>query len=502
MESKLKISGSDASHSRGRALRTGVIVLIVVCACCGILFWSARYLSQYPAIAASRGLKARSVLERVDATRLLVQIGIQDGDIAIPALIGALEDPDTEVRDAAARALRPIVLEAVRSGTADKAVRAATAALVRSLNDPQPVVRITAATALGSFAVPKRSVEVIAYPPMVAALATLLSDRDDGVRVAAVHALALAGPLVQISPPDHLIAALKDESVTVRAAAIEALDKFACSLDPWLPFLIQSMEQDEPQMRVACARAFYRRQPPAFSIAAVPALIAALKSRERIVRAQATRALYPHAHDPVAETAIPALLVLLREPIFSDQTDPRLSAVLKVDPSEEAASLLGEIAPGTAFADEVIKALTDVVQSGHPERGMRAVQSLEKFGAVAEPSIPVLIKAMLEASGTGDQFFFVARSVPSALGRIAPGKASAAKSVAALTDAARHSQSSEVRVAAIKALTLFGPDATTAMPVVRALREDPSSDVQSAAAAALGLLESEKDKAPQTKLGT
>jgi HEAT repeat protein len=492
MQTELKMSWSDLRYPKARALRTCALVLIVAAACCGILFWSVRYLSHWPTIAASRGLKAQSVLDRVDATRLLVQVGIRDGDIAIPALIAALNDPDTEVRDAAAQALIPIVLEAVQSGSADGAVRAATAAMVRSLKDPQPVVRTTAATALGSFAFPKRSVEVIAYPPMVAALSTMLNDRDDDVRLAAVHALAFAGPVSQISPPDDLVAALQDQSVPVRAAAVEALAKFPCSLDPWLPFFIRSMEEDESQVRVACARAFYRRQPPAFSMAAVPALIAALKSRERIVRAQATRALYPHAHDPVAETAIPALLVLLREPILTDQTDPRLSAVLKVDPSEEAAFLLGEIAPGTASADEVIKALTDVVQSGHPVRGMRAVQSLESFGAVAESSTPVLIKAMLEASGTGDQFFFVARSVPSALGRIAPGKASAAKSVAALTDAARHSQSSDVRVAAIKALTLFGPDAATAIPVVRALREDPSLAVQSAAAAALGLLEREK----------
>jgi HEAT repeat protein len=494
MQTELKMSGSDLSRRKARFLRTGAFGLIVAAACCGILFWAARYVSKWPTIAASRELKAQSVLDRVDATRLLVQVGIRDGDVAIPALIAALDDPDTEVRDAAARALRPIVLEAVQSGSADGEVRAATAALVRSLKDPQPVVRITAATALGSFAVLKRSAGVVAYPPMVAALSTLLSDRDDDVRLAAVGALAIAGPNVQISPTDGLVAALQDESATVRAAAVEALAKFPCSLDPWLPFFIRSMEQDEPQVRVACARAFYRRQPPAFSVAAIPALIAALKSHERIVRAQAARALYPHARDPIASTSIPALLVLLREPILTDQTDPRKPAVLKADPSEEAAFLLGEIAPGTASADEVIKALTDVVRSGHPDRGMRAVQSLKKFGAVAEPSIPVLIKAMLEASGTGDQFFFVARSVPSALGRIAPGKASAARSVAALTDVALHSTSPEVRVAAINALTRFGTDAAAAIPVVCTLQEDPSLAVQSAAAAALGLFEREKTR--------
>ena len=56
------------------------------------------------------GSKRRSVSDRVNATRLLVQSGIGDTAIAIPPLIAALTDPEPEVRVAACEALGPLGL--------------------------------------------------------------------------------------------------------------------------------------------------------------------------------------------------------------------------------------------------------------------------------------------------------------------------------------------------------------------------------------------------------
>ena len=126
------ISESKAEPKKGRSLQTGVRTLIVLVATCGVTFWAARYLweSQHPAYGVAQGLKAGNVSERVNATRLLVNVGIGDTAIAIPPLIAALTDPEAEVRVAACEALRSLVSDAVTAGSATDAVRAAIPALI------------------------------------------------------------------------------------------------------------------------------------------------------------------------------------------------------------------------------------------------------------------------------------------------------------------------------------------------------------------------------------
>jgi HEAT repeat protein len=471
-----------------RHLWTGVRGIMVAVACCGILLWAARKLweTQHPVIAACRGLKAPSVSERLDATRLILQVGIRESEIVIPALIGALDDPEADVRAAAVTALRSIIDEALRSGSANEKVRAAVGAVIGSLRDSQPTVRIAAVAALYALAVSGHSAGKIDFREVSAALATMLGDRDQEVRLAAVRALAVVGPFVQQSPTLEILAALNDQSVAVRAAAVRALASFPCSLDRWLPFLFRGLVSEEPQVRAACAGVVSRREhPPVFSRAAVPDLIAYLQSPERIVRAHAVEALDPHARDPLVFAAIPRLLVLLSEPVYADQAE-RKPDELRSDPAEEAAILLGEIAPGTASAGEVVAALSAVVQSGHPERSKRAARALGNFGAVAEPAIPVLINALRSARTNEGLFPY---SVTEALGRIAPDTQSAAKVVAALSDVALHSPSLHHRAYAIRVLARFGDDAATAHPMLHAMRKDPNFEVRSAAAASLATLE-------------
>jgi HEAT repeat protein len=104
--------------------------LTVLVACCGILLWAGRSLweSQHPAIAAARGLRAKSPAARLNAIRELTDLGIRDSTVAIAPLIAALEDPAAEVRVAAAEALGhfgpeaeaaiPALIAAVRQASA------------------------------------------------------------------------------------------------------------------------------------------------------------------------------------------------------------------------------------------------------------------------------------------------------------------------------------------------------------------------------------------------
>ena len=280
--------------------RTGVRGLIVVVACCAALSWAARSLweSQHPAIAAARGLESGNASDRARATRELASAGESDPGMAILPLIGALGDTDAGVRVAAIEALGAIGRGAVMAGSAGDAVRAAATGLIRSLKDREPAVRIRAMYALVRIAFARGAAGPIDLHAVIAALAAMLGDRDDGVRMAAFDALALCGPVSSDDPPEALVAALEDPSPRSRAAAVKALASFRCSLDPWLPFLLRSLEHGEPDVRDACWLALTRDRPPAVSAVAIPALVSALASRARIVRSRAARALEPHARDP------------------------------------------------------------------------------------------------------------------------------------------------------------------------------------------------------------
>src|SRR5262249_344263 len=130
------------------------------------------------------------------------------------------------------------------------------------------------------------------------------------VRLAALKSLKWCGPLGPGRPPEAVVAALEDRSPRVRAAAIWALASFPCDLDPWLPYCLRSLDDKDPQGRLACSSAFGRRQRPGCWAGAIPALIAARESPSPAVRSHAGEALLPHASHARTAAAIPALLKL------------------------------------------------------------------------------------------------------------------------------------------------------------------------------------------------
>ena len=116
-------------------------------------------------------------------------------NIAVPALIGALKDPDVEVRRAAAQSLAN--LEDPR----------AVPALIAALGDADTEVRGAAASGLAALEDPRA----------VPALVGLLKDKSPEVRY---HALAALANFPDGVPADAILAALEDSNADIRQVAM------------------------------------------------------------------------------------------------------------------------------------------------------------------------------------------------------------------------------------------------------------------------------------------
>jgi HEAT repeat protein len=481
------MSESKAVGRNSRRFQTGVRTLIVLVASCGVTFWAARSLweSQHPVYDAVRGLRDRSPSGRVNATRLLVRLGLQDAAIAIPPLTAALADPAVEVRVAACEALRSLVSEAVTAGSSAEAVRIAITALIGSLQDPKPDVRVAAARALEYIESSRGSAGVTEREGMFDALSRMFDDRDEGVRIAALDALGSTARKLSKGPPAALAARLSDESAVVRMAAIKALTRFPRDLDSVMPRIFEILElEDNSSLRNTSTNALISLRPPAFSKGSVPSLIKGLDSRHVDVRQCACNLLGWLGSDAVA--AIPKLIKAMSDPI-----DPTLGGPGKIhpvvwDPAWSTVMALGKIAPSTPLAGPVIQALTEIVRTGHPYRRVAAAQALADFGPAAAGAVPVLIQVVRENVATKGTFGDGAAAA-TALGLIAPGTPSAGEAVACLTEALG-AQSEYTRQEAAGALVRFGPKAGSSISRLRALVNDPDASVRSAATKALSAL--------------
>ena len=484
MKLEPKMSESKAEPKRGRALQTGVRTLIALVAACGVTFWAAQYLweRQHPAFSAARGLHASSASERVNAARLLVQAGIGDTAIAIPPLIAALTDPDAEVRVAACGALRPLVSDAVTTGSSADAVFAASTALIRSLNDPNSDVRIAAARVLEAIISLKVSAEMIDIDGVFVALSQTIGDQDVGVRIAALGALCSTACKVTAQPPAALTANLADTSADVRLASIKALAKFQRDLDGWIPSIFEVLERElELRVRIAGSNALIQLRPPTFSAIALPALVKGLSSRYQDVRFCAACLLAALGHG--ADPAIPKLIETISYPIDLAMVGPGSAHPANWDPAWAAAHALGKIAPGTPSAGEVIEALTEVVRAGHPYRRVAATHALREFGPAAGGAVPALISVIRENAKTKADLTDGADAATT-LGWIAVGTPMADAAVNSLTEALQ-AESEYTRQQAIDAMLRFGPEAAVSIPRLRTLVNDPHASVRSAAAKAL-----------------
>ena len=117
--------------------------------------------------------------------------------------------------------------------------------------------------------------------------------------------------------------------------------------------------------------------------------------------------LTPLARDPRASAAIPSLMAILNGLRTTKDDHEKTTARTSEDSALEdmriagpVTALVGEMAPGTAFASEAVAVLTEIVRFGSDFQPERAALALGDFGPAAEPALPELVKFARERMNT------------------------------------------------------------------------------------------------------
>lgn len=487
--------------------RIRLVVMLVICA--AATFWASRTVWEHahPSAALARTLHSSDPDQRSAAIREIGALGQDESGLAVEYLTPVLRDPDATVRRDAAEALSRVGAGAITAGKDPETVRAAVKQLFAALHDSDASVRMEAASALTTLADVasgaggrargrgKSKTEKPASPSsnlvddqaVVAALLKLLADSDTEVRRIALLGVGKLASKGSGNPPQALYSAIEDQSPVIREAAFTALTGFAGGLDPLIPTLLRHAEHDDPVVQAACARALSRIKPSALSAASTPLLITGLQNRNRDVRLHLVTLIGRMSPEPSA--AVPALITVLREPAESDQQ--RIAGTMMMvsyaGPAQEAAQVLGRLAPGTPAASQAIAALTEMVQSGSPKRRAAAARSLAQFGRAASGAAGALITLLHDAE-TAKQLTEDGPAAARALGQIAPGTSEAKKAATALADAF-NSSAAPIREAAVGALASFHQNRADLTDVIARLRDLHEKDrvqaIRDAAASAL-----------------
>jgi hypothetical protein len=328
---KMGLADSASGITRPAELGQRVRLIFALLICGGVIYWAGRVVweNRNAAVTAARNLRSSDRALRLEAVQEVSMQGLQNPRDAIPALIGALEDKDEQVRVAVAKALGFVSSYSIRSKANADVVREAATALRASLKDPAPTVRIECARSIGvlggvGFAVPRRgsggapkkSVNAANSPVDVRMLADvfkeLAGDSDAGARLLVWQALGSVGPRLGIELPPELLAGVATEPPENRQAVIKTLS----------------------------------------------------------------------AYGPAARPAIPFLSKLLREAARSQEG---------ASEAEHVALALGHIAPGAPAAGEAVASLTEALQSKSPATRVAAIKGLEELGSQnAAGAIPEL----------------------------------------------------------------------------------------------------------------
>ena len=312
------------------------------------------------------------------------------GAPAVGALVESLGNEKPQVRLFAAEILGQV------DGERKEIVRA----LVGALGDKAPDVRAMAAGSLGNLRIDAREAAT--------ALLECLNDSDASVRQAAVQAI---GNVATAEPDvvEDLVKALADKDGQVRRAAVDALAAFGApdeAIDPLVKLLGDDNEQ--PDVRWACVYAF--------------------------------RDIAPRG-----EAAIGALRKVL------DSPDPHLT--------REAIGVLGKYETGRK---ETAPALIRALGNADGEVRAAAAKSLGNFGEEARAAAAGLLTCLQ------DKQWPVRKAAATALGKVAAPKSQApAALVKALGDRDNH-----VREAAVLALMDLGMPDVAIGPIVKILDSD------------------------------
>jgi HEAT repeat protein len=384
-------------------------------------------------IAALRETDADICLEAAQALGPLVAEAFDTGSAGelvhapIAALIQLMNDQRPALRLAAVKSLARVC--STKSTRPKTDLAPVVAGLVMALDDADDELRLEALRGLGLC-----GPQVSNDPPH--ALIAAIDDRSAKNRAAAVTALATFQRSLDPWIPS-LIRRLEHDEAQVRRACGNALGRSRppAASEVSVPVLIAALDSPVPEVRCYAALALSRLRSSALT--AVHPLITSLKEPKSLEQGQPDNAppraaIGPLDGDPVVGAALalgqiapgttqaPNAVDALIEVVRSRQPSRRTSALFralgefgslaaavipdlikaidKTTPTDDspffvgssAATALGQIAPGTPLADEVIAVLTTALHSKSSTMRLAATNALRPFGPKAKSATPQL----------------------------------------------------------------------------------------------------------------
>ncbi|MGA2090635.1 MAG: HEAT repeat domain-containing protein [Endomicrobiales bacterium] len=340
------------------------------------------------------------------------------GDVAVPALVDSLKNPDVDTRALAVEALGWVGL----SGASG---------LVEALRDTNSTIRYNAAFSLvnstdASFAVP--------------VLIKALKDEDVVFRRNAAEALGRIGSAAKSAVPG-LIEAVRDSDADVRYNAVEALGHIGPDAKSAVPGLITALKDTDANNRFQAFRAL-----AAIGPSAVPILIKSLGDDNNAVSANAAEAL-----GKIGKVSVPDLTKAVQD------------TALNRNIRRLAAKILGWIGPDAKTAVPVLAAVLN-----DPDWGVRdnAIFALSQIGPEVQPAISELIIAVT------NEDWYVRQKAVETLGNIGPNAASAVPVLIKTLGDKTHSRNNT-----IEALAKIGPSSVP--PLSEALKNEKRPDIRS-----------------------
>jgi HEAT repeat protein len=419
-----------------------------------------------------------------------------DFQTVLPAIVEALHDRASSVRNEAALALWRYLAESLKTrGSAMIGdLRLATRSLIVVIEqDSDPGVRATAAFAAASLLreltdlgiTPSRPGDPLNRKTLAEVISTTL-ERDLTLRQSLLVPFSRLGPLDEPAPK-ALVAALDDPSRVVRIEALLAISQFASGVDNAVTVILSDALSAPAESHFNRGQHIYplrqaaeRMQP---SAAVLPLLIDALHSQSSDARELAL-VLLRHL-GPAGRPAAQSILAVTQSMIQAVQRGPEDGE----DPLfAEFASTVVQIAP----PEDTISLLSEALDRSHPTLGAHAAWFLGKLGSKGACAVPLLLQALKDAGDPpqGRLREEYVHAILRSLWDIAPSASlpepMAGEVIEVLSKALDYPQNF-IRRTAADALGAFGGRAAAAAPRLRALGENASAprDVREAAALAL-----------------
>ncbi|KAF9432133.1 hypothetical protein BGZ76_011212, partial [Entomortierella beljakovae] len=297
----------------------------------------------------------------------------------VAALATALQDENSDIREAAAHAL----------GNQSTLSDSAAIALVSLLQDKDWDVREAAVDALGNQSTLSDSTST--------ALVTALQGEDLYFRKEAAKAL---GNQSTLSDPatTALVTALNDVHLSVRTAAVKALGNQSTLSDSTTTALITALQHEDDIVRVNAARVLGYQS--TLSDSTTSALVTALQDRISSVGEQAARSLgnqstlsdsttialvaaLQHIHSDVRELAVKALGY---QSILSDSTTTALVTALQHEISYIRVAVAKALGNQSTLSDSTMAALVTALQDEDSDVREAAVVALGKQFSLLDSS--------------------------------------------------------------------------------------------------------------------